>query len=235
MRIKFIYLVLLLFCFPTIVMADTGCTLNFKDGMVLYDISVGFYDCNLSKAAWYHTSERISGQRKDAYRAGFDELSTVNNENVVLDINCETAEYLYFLCDDDSEKYYFFVENCKDGYIGYKTNDHKFENYTDSSGGSHVYYDKCVEDTSSVFYDIDRYINMYFQKSSVWSDAQGNFNTARLISDSVAGVVLGTVGGLVTSRIIKQNQIKKGFETFYCTIGGQNVANLGDEFEVSVR
>ena len=69
-------------------------------------------------------------------------------------------------------------------------------------------------------------------KVSVWKDEEGNFNTARLASDSIAGVVLGTVGGVVTSVIVKKNQIKKGFEAIQCAIGGQTVANYGDEFVV---
>ena len=72
-------------------------------------------------------------------------------------------------------------------------------------------------------------------KLSVWRDENGNFNTARLISDSVAGVVLGTVGGIVTSKLVKKNQLKKGFEDLYCAIGGQAVAEYGDDFTVGMR
>lgn len=75
----------------------------------------------------------------------------------------------------------------------------------------------------------------FFDSSSVWKDDEGGFNTARLISDSVAGVVLGTVGGVVTSNIIKKNQLKKGFENLKCTIGGQNVADYGDQFNVDIK
>ena len=89
----------------------------------------------------------------------------------------------------------------------------------------------------SAFTDIDNIFqnNSLFTKSSVWTDDDGGFNTARLVSDSVAGVVLGTVGGVVTSKIIKKNQLKKGMETFRCTIAGQDVASMGDEFNVSVQ
>ena len=69
-------------------------------------------------------------------------------------------------------------------------------------------------------------------EANVWRDEQGKFNTARLISDSVAGVVLGTAGGLITSSVIKKNQIKEGFEDIQCVVGGQTVANWGDEFIV---
>lgn len=70
---------------------------------------------------------------------------------------------------------------------------------------------------------------------SKWKDKEGNFNTARLLSDSVAGVVLGTAGGLITSNIVKKNQIKGGFEDIHCVVQGQVVADYGDEFVVGVR
>lgn len=70
---------------------------------------------------------------------------------------------------------------------------------------------------------------------SVWKDKQGDFNYSRLISDSIAGVVLGTAGGLITSHIVKKNQISSGFENIMCTIGGQSVASYGDEFSVGIQ
>ena len=69
-------------------------------------------------------------------------------------------------------------------------------------------------------------------KVNVWRDADGNFNTARLASDSIAGVVLGTVGGIVTANIVKKSQVKQGFEDMKCSISGQSVASFGDEFTV---
>ncbi len=70
-----------------------------------------------------------------------------------------------------------------------------------------------------------------FEKN-VWRDENGEFNTARLASDSIAGVVLGTVGGIVTSNLVKKAQVKQGFEDIGCYIGGQSVAGYGDEFNV---
>lgn len=69
-------------------------------------------------------------------------------------------------------------------------------------------------------------------KVSEWKDAEGNFNTARLASDSIAGVVLGTVGGVVTAHLVKKAQVKQGFEDVQCHIGGQSVAGYGDGFVV---
>lgn len=70
---------------------------------------------------------------------------------------------------------------------------------------------------------------------TVWRDAEGDFNTARLASDSIAAVVLGTAGGLITSHVIKKNQVKNGFEDINCSIGGQTVAGWGDEFNVGIQ
>ncbi len=71
--------------------------------------------------------------------------------------------------------------------------------------------------------------------ASVWTTKDGNFNTSRLVSDSLAGVVLGTAGGLITSNVIKKNQIKGGFEDIKCTVGGQVVAEFGDDFMVGIQ
>lgn len=73
-----------------------------------------------------------------------------------------------------------------------------------------------------------------FEKSR-WKTASGNFNGARLASDSVAGVVLGTAGGLITSHVIKNNQIKGGFEDIQCVINGQIVSEYSDEFVVGIQ
>lgn len=72
-------------------------------------------------------------------------------------------------------------------------------------------------------------------KVSVWKNADGNFNTARLTSDSIAAVVLGTTGALVTSNVVKKNQVSSGFEDINCQIGGQTVAGWGDQFSVGIQ
>ena len=71
--------------------------------------------------------------------------------------------------------------------------------------------------------------------ASVWKDKDGNFNTARLASDLTAGVVLGTVGGVVSGVVIKKKQVEKGFDALHCTGGGQTVADWGDIFNVGLR
>ncbi len=70
---------------------------------------------------------------------------------------------------------------------------------------------------------------------SRWKNAEGKFNTSRLASDSIAGVVLGTVGGVITSNVIKKNQVSNGLEDINCTVGGQRVADYGDQFRVGIK
>jgi hypothetical protein len=70
---------------------------------------------------------------------------------------------------------------------------------------------------------------------SVWKNEDGKFNTARLASDAAAGVVLGTAGGLISNKLIKKSQIKKGFEGIGCYVAGQEVADYGDQFTVGLR
>lgn len=70
------------------------------------------------------------------------------------------------------------------------------------------------------------------KNASVWKTEDGGFNAARLASDLTAGVVLGTVGGVVSGHVIKKKQIEKGFEVLHCAVGGQTVADWGDEFKI---
>ena len=70
---------------------------------------------------------------------------------------------------------------------------------------------------------------------SVWKNADGKFNGVRLASDATAGVVLGTAGGLISNSLIKKSQVEKGLEGVACTVGGQVVADYGDEFSVGMQ
>ena len=72
-------------------------------------------------------------------------------------------------------------------------------------------------------------------KKSAWKTAEGKFNTARLASDLTAGVVLGTVGGVVSGVVIKKKQVEKGFDALHCTVAGQPIADWGDTFNVGLR
>ena len=120
-----------------------------------------------------------------------------------------------------------------DNYITYKRCIKK----SSDGGANQAPPKKKPSDTKApeVFTKLDAILDEHFTKSSVWKNDEGKFNTARLASDSIAGVVLGTVGGIVTSHIIKKNQIKTGFQDLKCTIAGQDVADYGDEFRVSIK
>lgn len=72
-------------------------------------------------------------------------------------------------------------------------------------------------------------------QTSKWKNAEGKFNTARLASDATAGIVLGTTSALITSKLVKKHQVQDGFEDIHCTIGGQTVADWGDEFTIGIQ
>ena len=82
-------------------------------------------------------------------------------------------------------------------------------------------------------------MNVFFNSvnanRSVWKTVDGKFNTARLASDLTSAVVLGTVGGVVSGVVIKKKQVEKGFEVLHCKVGGQKIADWGDEFTVGFR
>lgn len=79
------------------------------------------------------------------------------------------------------------------------------------------------------------FFNKVDSDRSVWKNADGSFNGVRLASDLTAGVVLGTVGGVVSGVLIKKSQVEKGFDALNCTVGGQKIADWGDEFTVGLR
>ena len=70
------------------------------------------------------------------------------------------------------------------------------------------------------------------EKLSVWKNAEGKFNTSRLLSDSIAGVALGTVGGLVV-KLVKDHHVETGFEEIVCVIDGEQIASYDEEFVIS--
>ena len=93
-----------------------------------------------------------------------------------------------------------------------------------------AYINKITADITETYNNLTALVSGF--GVSKWRDAEGNFNTARLASDGIAGIVLGTVGGVVTAHLVKKAQIKQGFEDLQCQIGGQSVAGYGDTFTV---
>ncbi len=104
--------------------------------------------------------------------------------------------------------------------------------YVGRSGANYSY----SNDKSSARAKISSFIkDVDNSKKSAWKTAEGKFNTARLASDLTAGVVLGTVGGVVSGVVIKKKQVEKGFDALHCTVGGQPIADWGDTFNVGLR
>lgn len=104
-----------------------------------------------------------------------------------------------------------------------------------STTSTTIDYSALAQDVNNAYRQLTSIHNKFRDDVSVWKNEEGKFNTARLASDSIAGVVLGTAGGLITSSVVKKNQVENGFEDIKCTIGGQNVAEWGDQFRVGIQ
>lgn len=89
--------------------------------------------------------------------------------------------------------------------------------------------------TQNAIKKVNEFFGISDANRNVWRDADGKFNTTRLVSDATAGVVLGTVGGIVSGKIIKKKQLEKGYDVLHCTVGGQKMADYGDTFQVSYQ
>lgn len=70
-------------------------------------------------------------------------------------------------------------------------------------------------------------------KVSAWKNADGKFNTSRLLSDSIAGIALGTVGGLVVNKVVKDKHVETGFKEIGCAIDDERVADFDDVFVIN--
>ena len=235
--------------------AQDGMVLTLKNGKKLNNLfGVEFKYADAAGKVYGYISYMDGTPSSDVYFEMGD-VSKINDQDVSSFLSGAKTGYI------ESTSWYIYECDTKNGYIAAEqigVNDKlqqwqilsKPECGESSSGGIQCenipLYKKCVkksnngesesETTSAtVFDDLDKFISEKFVGSSVWKNDEGNFNTARLVSDSVAGVVLGTVGGVITSHIIKKNQIENGFEDLKCTIGGQTVASYGDEFTVGVK
>ena len=118
---------------------------------------------------------------------------------------------------------------------GYEARVHGLENLRDVCKDEADKKLRITKSTATINNASKKLDDIMSAKLSLWKTAEGNFNTARLASDSIAGVVLGTAGGLITSHLVKKGQVKNGFEDIQCTVGGQKVADWGDEFTVGIR
>ncbi len=223
---------------------ETGCKLKFNDGTVLE---------NIDTAIWYVDDTYIN--RTDGGLAEDKSLGTlvgVNDEKVnVGTINFETTNYVMFSCDGWGDDKVYFAFNCNDGYTGgnvigrndpfdmydecikEKTEEKPQQQTVKAAQTVTTQNDKQKEiaKAKKVLDDFYEYAKDDDNRS-VWKDSEGKFNTMRLASDLTAGVVLGTVGGVVSGVVIKKKQVEKGFDALHCTVGGQTIADWGDEFQV---
>lgn len=224
---------------PTIIEQDSDCTLEFSSGNPLTisnvyiaaskkqnddSMETSFYD-RIQNTIWQnHTS---SGPNYKPDIPNLSELIKINDIDIPVEQQAQlkTAVYISFTCSDKQLQIH-------------QPNESVIHDTTPTPGKSTVILTTCSEHgcfAPTTFMLLDEILEEHFTDSSVWKNENGKFNTARLASDSIAGVVLGTVGGVVTSNIIKKNQIENGFEDLKCTIAGQDVANYGDTFNVSLK
>lgn len=237
---------------------NTGCTLTFANGESIENVDFGesakpeytdtvimVNNTRQNTESFYQISLSFGNkfiQNKDSRTDGYNEniphlfdLVKVNNTPVPQNEHKELQKsaYIWFECTNGVYK------------ITTKTIEQPYNETPSTTTGSQSGITaelKCTENSCKagpdIFTQIETFITdnkAIFGKSSVWKNDEGKFNTARLASDSIAGVVLGTAGGIITSQVVKKNQIKNGFEDLKCTIGGQVVATYGDEFVVGMK
>ncbi len=168
-----------------------------------------------------------------------DEVSVIGcGKSELVRLNAATAQYHlgvkkcvpmtcaenYVLVDENNRKYEFSLV-CKNSSINSDDCKNSNPNVRCTKQG----------DLDAIYSKLRDVHDKFRGDVSVWKNASGEFNTARLSSDMIAGVVLGTAGGLVTSHVVKKNQVEDGFEKIKCVIGGQELASWGDEFRVGFR
>jgi hypothetical protein len=70
-------------------------------------------------------------------------------------------------------------------------------------------------------------------KADGWKNADGNFNWARFGVDAAAGTVVGAGTGILTNYLIKNSQLKKGYESIQCVYGAPSTtSSYGESFIV---
>jgi len=238
-------------CIPTpAAVLSGGCTLKFNDDTELK---------NIDDATWF-TDGGIYIKKTDgdfADKKPLNDLVSVNDESVDIKL-LPPISYVKFKCDKWDDKRSYFAYYCEYDYYGGKKigSDNGSDFYDEcipkntealvdtylsngnaGSGGlvaKNALYTTPVGG-ANVFATMNNMVSRYFGNDRLggWRDTDGNFNTMRLASDSIAGMVLGTVGGVITNKIIKKNQIKNGLEILKCTVGGHDVATYGEEFQIN--
>ena len=228
-----------------------GCTLKFKGGVELK---------NIDKATWF-TEGGIFIKQTDGHYAKnkpLNDLVSVDGKPVSIKLS-HPISYVNFKCDKWDDESSYFAYYCEYGYYGgkkigsdngsvyydkcilTKNTEALVDTYTPNGNtksnelvAKNAINTEPVRD-DNVFTRMSNMVDTHFGNDRLggWRDTDGNFNTMRLASDSIAGMVLGTVGGVITNKIIKKNQIKNGLEILKCTVGGHDVATYGEEFQIN--
>lgn len=171
-------------------------------------------------------------QVKDKYGLTDDEIEECADKKVMTFENSAAARKIFA---EDVKKVEKYMQDAK---CKKKIKDF-CEGQGGGSGGSGGGTIVIPDDHSREIDDAKAVLSAFFKSTrdnrTVWRTMDGKFNAARLASDLTAGVVLGTVGGVVSGVVIKKKQVEKGFDALHCAIGGQNVADWGDEFRVGLQ
>ena len=234
------------------------CTLEFKSGEIVNDI-IGASMYDNFPTVLMNSDYGMFNPRDDMQ---LTDLVKVNGEHVsVKKPDWGKVERLVFNCDKWKNGEYFAYEckcnkwendeegtNCEEGYFwGEKLEDNDvnaWSIYTDcikSENKVEQQPEQKPDATQVEIKNAEKVLTEFFayadndKNKNVWKDKDGNFNTARLASDLTAGVVLGTVGGVVSGVVIKKKQVEKGFNALHCTVGGQTVADWGDTFRIGIQ
>lgn len=231
------------------------------DAEVIKDvISLGFKPAGKKKVVYSRKSLLDDYKQKDVeciepeYKRITKEKESRNNKGET--VKDTTYECVLQPCDvQNGIGMYTEIDNLikRDIKVEYETEDDKSEYRKETrtfnvpkvkcviqscNDGFHQVNDNCISDNylSQIEEDAARLDKLASDlKINKWRNKEGHFNTMRLMSDMTAGIVLGTTGALITSKMVKKSQIEDGFEDLECTISGQTVAQFGDDFTVYIR
>ena len=195
----------------------------------------------------YKTPGNAKPYREDDFVYDVNNLCYHTETQLLDDIDVEAEK---IKCEKGQECYYWCVANTwceKTGkYILFETK-YKLANGENKALAADAYgtqcsaaiqadfASKCTYFVDDAIADVEKFFNDVEKNKTVWRTEEGKFNTARLASDAIAGTVLGTVGGVVSAKVIKKKQLEKGYDVLNCSVGGQKMADWGDTFNVDLR
>lgn len=228
--------------------AANAANLKFNDNTIA-NTKKGFYIYALNGSTVTGVYDEYGNKQMQDKNSGL--VQTCNGQNlryynnwknyadaVVINYDCT----IYYHCNNEAGQgnsvFFNGAEcwpSCKGMAYGSETKDKSGSSSSSSGGGATGTSTSSDNQESSLARAaeiVDNFSNG-FGKANQWVNADGGFNTARLASDSVAGVLLGSAGGVITGVVVKKNQVKKGFEDISCSVGGQILGNYGDDIRIS--